>query len=127
MPSQTVRQQARRAALDAQTRMRQARAEQDRRRSALAVTVVTALAQRDALVRSCEARAGAALRALIDNEGLTVAEAVQWCGGVEQLTVKEATRLRKVTADATATVGATATDAEPPAAPVSVARGGTGE
>ena len=58
MPNQTARQQARRAALDAQTRMRQARAEQERRRSALAVTVVTALAERDALVTACEARAG---------------------------------------------------------------------
>jgi selenophosphate synthetase-related protein len=116
MPSQTVRQQARRVALDAQTRMRQQRAEQDHRRSALAVTVVTALAQRDALVRSCEARAGAALRALIDDEGLTIAEAVQWCGGVEQLTVKEATRLRKATADATAKPEAPATAAEPTAA-----------
>ena len=98
MPNQTARQQARRAALDAQTRMRQARAEQERRRSALAVTVVTALAERDALVVACEARAGEALRTLTEAEGLTLREAVQWCGGVEQLTVREAARLRKVEA-----------------------------
>ena len=98
MPNQTARQQARRAALDAQTRMRQARAEQERRRSALAVTVVTALAERDALVQACEARAGEALRTLTGQEGLSLREAVAWCGGDEQLTVREATRLRRVEA-----------------------------
>jgi hypothetical protein len=98
MPNQTARQQARRAALDAQTRMRQARAEQERRRSALAVTVVTALAERDALVLACEARAGEALRTLTGQEGLSLREAVAWCGGDEQLTVREATRLRRVEA-----------------------------
>lgn len=96
MPNQTARQQARRAALDAQTRMRLQRAEQQRRRSALAVTVVTALAERDALVLACEARAGAALRSLTEGEGLSLREAVAWCGGVEQVSVREATRLRKV-------------------------------
>jgi len=96
MPNQTARQQARRAALDAQTRMRQARAEQERRRSALAVTVVTAMAERDALVQACEARAGEALRTLTGQEGLSLREAVAWCGGDEQLTVREATRLRRV-------------------------------
>ena len=100
MPNQTARQQARRAALDAQTRMRQARAEQERRRSALAVTVVTALAERDALVQACEARAGEALRTLTGQEGLSLREAVAWCGGDEQLTVREATRLRRVKAAA---------------------------
>ena len=97
MPNQTARQQARRAALDAQTKMRQRRVEQERRRSALAVTVVTALAQRDALVRSCEARAGEALRTLTGAEGLSLREAVEWCGGDEQLSAREATRLRQVT------------------------------
>jgi len=96
VPNQTARQQARRAALDAQTRMRQARAEQERRRSALAVTVVTALAERDALVLACEARAGEALRTLTAQEGLSLREAVAWCGGDEQLTVREATRLRQL-------------------------------
>ena len=96
MPNQTARQQARRAALDVQTRMRQERAEQERRRSALAVTVVTALAERDALVVACEARAGEALRTLTGAECLTLREAVQWCGGDAQLTVREATRLRRV-------------------------------
>ena len=98
----TTRQQARRAALDVQSRMRQQRAEQERRRASLAVTVVTALAERDALVLACEARAATALRSLTADEGLSLREAVQWCGGAEQLTVREAARLRKVeTADAT--------------------------
>ena len=92
----TTRQQARRAALDVQSRMRQQRAEQERRRGGLAVTVVTALAERDALVLACEARAAVALRSLTENEGLSLREAVQWCGGVEQLTVREAARLRRV-------------------------------
>ena len=97
MPNQTARQQARRAALDVQSRMRQRRVEQERRRSALAVAVLTALAERDALVRSCEARAGEALRALTGAEGLSLREAVEWCGGDEQLSAREATRLRQVT------------------------------
>ncbi|NHA69971.1 hypothetical protein [Phycicoccus flavus] len=94
MPNQSARQKARRAALDAQSRMRQARAERERRRSGLAVSVVTALAERDELVGACEARAGEALRGLTEDEGLTLAEAVEWGG--EQLDVREATRLRKV-------------------------------
>jgi len=92
----TTRQQARRAALDVQSRMRQQRAEQERRRGSLAVTVVTALAERDALVLACEARAAVALRSMTEDEGLSLREAVQWCGGAEQLTVREAARLRRV-------------------------------
>lgn len=103
----TTRQQARRAALDVQSRMRQQRVEQERRRGGLAITVVTALAERDALVLGCEVRAGTALRSLTEDEGLSLREAVQWCGGVEQLTVREAARLRKVEAtDATPGVDA---------------------
>ena len=60
--------------------------------------MVTALAERDALVLACEARAGEALRTLTDQEGLSMREAVAWCGGDEQLTVREATRLRRVEA-----------------------------
>ena len=60
-------------------RQRKARAERERRRSTLAGTVVTALAERDALVTACEARAGEALRTLTRTEGLTLREAVEWC------------------------------------------------
>jgi len=76
--------------------MRQQRAEQERRRSALALSVVTALAERDLYVRACEAKAGEALRTMTEDEGLSLREAVEWCGGDEQLSVREATRLRKV-------------------------------
>jgi hypothetical protein len=95
MPNQTARQQARKTALDAQARMRAKRAEQDRRRSVLAVQVVTALAERDALLAACDRRAGQALTGLTDEEGLSLREAVDWCGS-ERLTAREATRLRQV-------------------------------
>ena len=114
----TTRQQARRAALDVQSRMRQQRAEQERRRGGLAVTVVTALAERDALVLACEVRAATALRSLTEDEGLSLREAVQWCGGVEQWTVREAARLRKVeVTDATAGVDAQEAAAGAPTEP----------
>ena len=47
---------------------------------ALAVAVLTALGERDALVRDAERRAGQALRTMTDDEGLSVREAVEWCG-----------------------------------------------
>lgn len=94
MANQSARQAARRSALDAQARMRAERAERERRRSGLAVAVVTALAERDALVQACEKRAGEALVKLTAGEGLTLRDAVGWCG--EQVTLREATRLRQV-------------------------------
>lgn len=94
MAGQTARQRARRAALDAQARMRARRVEQERRRDALGVVVVSALAERDAVISACEARAGAALVKLTDEEGLSLAQAVEWCGGTDLLTVREAARLR---------------------------------
>jgi hypothetical protein len=90
MADQTARQRARRVALDAQARMRARRVEQERRRDALGVAVVSALAERDAVVSACEARAGAALVTLTDEEGLSLAQAVEWCGGADLLTVREA-------------------------------------
>lgn len=93
---QSARMQARRAALDVQTRVRKEREEQDRRRSALGVAVVTALAERDATIANCEARAGEALRALTKDEGLSLREAIEWCGGPEQLPGRDAARLRRL-------------------------------
>lgn len=95
MADQTARQRARRAALDAQARMRARRAEQERRRDALGVVVVSALAERDAVVAACEARAGEALAKMTEQEGLSLADAVEWCGGADLLTVREAARLRQ--------------------------------
>ena len=97
MADQTARQRARRKALDAQARMRARRVEQERRRDALGVVVVSALAERDAVVSACEARAGAALVKMTEQERLSLAEAVEWCGGADLLTVREAARLRHAT------------------------------
>ena len=92
MSQQSVRVAARRTVLDARVRMRAQLSEQERRRSALAVTVVQALAERDAAVVVCERRAGDALVALTGVEGLGVAEVAAWCG---DLSFREVTRLRR--------------------------------
>ena len=47
-----------------------------------------------ALVRDAERRAGQALRTMTDDEGLSVREAVEWCGS--GVTVREITRLRRL-------------------------------
>ncbi|RHW23727.1 hypothetical protein D0Z08_28375 [Nocardioides immobilis] len=74
-------------------RRRRARIERERRIEDLAVQVVTAIVERDEAVAQAEQRAGAALRELTDVEGLSLAEAVEWCD--EQVSAKEATRLRR--------------------------------
>jgi hypothetical protein len=94
MSQQSVRQAARRSALDAQAVLRKERADRERRLDALAVAVLTALGERDALVRDAERRAGEALRTMTENEGLSLREAVEWCG--RSLTVRETTRLLRV-------------------------------
>jgi hypothetical protein len=53
----------------------------------LEVEVLTALGERDALVRDAERRAGQALRTMTDEEGLSPREAVEWCGS--GVTVRE--------------------------------------
>ncbi len=99
--SQSVRQAARKAALDVQSKRRHERAEHERRLEALAIDVLVALRERDQHVTATEHRAGQALRRLTDDEGLSVREAVEWCGG--QITTREATRLRAMTDDKRAT------------------------
>ncbi len=94
MGKQTIKQQARRAALDAQARLRAERAAREKRLGDLAVQVLTAVGERDAAVASAERRAGAALAAMTEVEGLMMREAVDWCG--EQINVREATRLRRL-------------------------------
>jgi hypothetical protein len=69
MSQQSVRQAARRTALDAQAVLRKERADRERRLESLAVAVLTALGERDALVRDTEQRAGQALRTMTDKEG----------------------------------------------------------
>ena len=95
MSQQSVRQAARRSALDAQAVLRKERADRERRLEALAVAVLTALGERDALVRDAERRAGQALRIMTDDEGLSLREAVDWCGG-GGVTVREITRLLRL-------------------------------
>jgi hypothetical protein len=97
MSQQSVRQAARRSALDAQAVRRKERADRERRLERLAVEVLTALGERDGAVLDAEWRAGDALRTMTDDEGLSVREAADWCGS--GVTVREVTRLRLVADD----------------------------
>lgn len=92
MGKQSARQVARRAALDAQAKLRAQRVQREKRLSALGVQVMVALGERDAVVTRCERLAAEALREMTEGEGLGLAEAVQWCG--DGMTRREATRLR---------------------------------
>lgn len=87
-------QRARRAVLEGQSAWRAERAAKDARCSRLGVEVAIALRERDAWVAQCERRAAAALVGLTDGEGLSVAEALRWCGGL--LRGPEAARLRRL-------------------------------
>ena len=100
MSQQSVRQAARRSALDAQAARRRERADRERRLEALAVAVLTALGERDGAVKDAEMRAGEALRAMSVDEGLSVREAVEWCG--TGITVREVSRLRRLAGDPSA-------------------------
>ncbi|KGN41869.1 hypothetical protein [Knoellia aerolata] len=97
-----MRQAARQAALSAQKSMRVKREHRERRLSALGVTVMVALAERDHQVSIWERQASDALRKLVDHERLTLNEAVDWCG--PDLSRTEAARLRRVGQDATEAV-----------------------
>src|SRR5215210_2757919 len=97
MTQQSVREAARRSALDAQAARRKERADRERRLEALAVAVLTALGERDGAVKDAERRAGDALRAMSVDEGLSVREAIEWCGTA--ITVREVTRLRRLAGD----------------------------
>ena len=90
MSQQSVRQAAR----------RRKRADRERRLEALAVAVLTALGERDGAVKDAEMRAGEALRAMSVDEGLSVREAVEWCG--TGITVREVSRLRRLAGDPSA-------------------------
>jgi len=95
---QSVRQAARRSALDAQAVLRKERADRERRLEALAVAVLTALGERDGAVRDAERRAGEALQTMTIDEGLSLREAVEWCGS-GAFTVREVNRLRQLAHD----------------------------
>jgi hypothetical protein len=92
MSQQTIKQEARRAAREVAGKRRKEREERERRLVDLAEQVMVAIGQRDAAVAETERRAGEALRELTEIEGLSLGEAVEWCG--ETVTVREAARLR---------------------------------
>jgi hypothetical protein len=94
MSQQSARRAARRSALDAQAVLRKERADRERRLEALAVEVLTALGERDGAVRDAERRAGGALLAMTDDEGLSAREAANWCGS--GVTVRGGDPLRRL-------------------------------
>src|ERR1035437_11024952 len=98
MGQQSIRQAARRAALDSQSKRRRERAEREKRLEDLAVRVLVAVREREAAVADADRRAGNALRDMTEDEGLSVREAVEWCG--DEITTREATRLRRMAEDA---------------------------
>ena len=97
MGQQSIRQEARRAALDVQSKRRRARAEREKRLEYLAVRVLVAIRERDAAVVEADRRAGKSLREMTEDEGLSVREAIEWCG--DEITSREATRLRRLAKD----------------------------
>jgi hypothetical protein len=98
MSQQTIKQRARRQALDVAARRRRERAEREKRLGDLVVQVLMAVGERDVAVAATEKRAGAALRQMTEVEGLTLREAVEWCG--EEFSMREATQLRHLTDEA---------------------------
>jgi hypothetical protein len=97
MSQQTIKQQARRTAREMAAKRRKAHEERERRVVDLAEQVMVAIAERDTAVTETEKRAGEALRGLTQREGLSLGEAVEWCGGT--VTVREATRLRRLASE----------------------------
>jgi hypothetical protein len=96
---QSVRQDARRLALEARDRGRASRAEGNRRREALAVEVLVAIRERD----QADARAGDVVRRMLEQERMSATEVAAWCGG--EVSVREVSRLRRRVGSAGLTVG----------------------
>jgi hypothetical protein len=97
MGQQSIRQEARRAALDAQSKRRRERAGREKRLEDLAVQVLVAIRERDAAVADADRRAGKALREMTQNEGLSLRQAVEWCA--DEMTTREGMRLRRLVED----------------------------
>lgn len=79
---------------EAQQKALSDRRAREKRWTDLGVAVVVALAERDEAVLAHERKAGEALRELTEDEGLSLREAVTWCGA--DLGVREAGRLRSL-------------------------------
>ena len=58
---------------------------------------LVAVNERDASIQAAERRAGHALRAMTDREGLSLREVVEWCGG--EITMRDAMRMRRLVSD----------------------------
>lgn len=97
-----IRQQARKSAAERVARLRQQRADLVKQQDDLAAAVMTALAERDALINDTERRAGIALKALTSS-GLSMAEAARWC----DLAHRDAVRLIKLAALPASAAGGT--------------------
>ena len=93
-----IRQRARRSAVERVARLRQQRADLVKKQEGLSAEVMTALAERDALMVDAERRAGTALKALVSS-GLSPAQASLWC----DLGDKDAARLLRLAATKTTT------------------------
>ena len=93
---QSVRQTARKSALETQAKRRRERAEAERRWSALGIDVAVALTERDAAVDRLERAAGTALLKLTREEGLTLPSACEWA---DNLPTAEAKRLLRLVQD----------------------------
>ena len=100
MSQQTIKQRARRTAREMAEKRRKEREDRERRVIELAERVMIAIGERDAALAETERRAGEALRELTEHEGLSLGEAVEWCG--ETVTVREAMRLRRLAGEAQA-------------------------
>lgn len=90
---QDIRQAARRAAREKQAKLRADRVAAEKRLGDLAVAAMTAVGERAAVVAEHDIKAGAAVRALVD-EGLTYGEVREWMG--EEISVREVRRLAGV-------------------------------
>lgn len=93
MDAKTQRQDARRRAREARTEQDKARKAREKRLEDLAVKVLVAV---DAVAEQ-ERRAGEALRVMVEEEGLSLREAVGWCG--DEVSVRTAARFKRLVSD----------------------------
>ncbi len=96
MAKQALKQAARIKVQEALAAKQRERLERERRQAALAIDVLTAVAERDEAIVVTEAAAAVAIRSLL-GEGLSVAEVVELCSG--QVDVKEVQRLSRIGVD----------------------------
>ena len=91
---QSARQEARKKVQSAVAAKQAERLAKERRLSEAAIDVLTALAERDEVVTEKELAAGAAINRMVE-EGLSLAEAGEYCDGVD---AKELSRLSRLAA-----------------------------